>query len=404
MTTTIGIGVIGFGWMGQAHSRSCLRIPTLFPERTFDPVLVSCADNVATRRDEATRSFGFAEATDDWRAVVDHPGVDVVVVSAPNMLHEELCVAAAESGKHVFCEKPVGGTPEQTIRIADAVRRAGVISGVGYNYRWVPLVLHARDLIAAGRLGEITNYRGRFFTMYGSDPLGVLSWRFRQDQGGYGVSSDILSHVVDLATVLVGPITKVFGTSETFIRERPVPQSDGTTHYARGRPGDPTGAVTNEDYAGALVVFANGGRGSFECSRSIIGPESQMAFDVYGTNGAIGWNLEKLNELQVCLVDDDGRAPRGYTTVYGGDRYPYHGHFVPGDANSIGFEDVITIEDFAFLSSVAKSEPFQPGLEEALDYVSFQSAWLRSCASGHWEDVVRLDENMEYEKSEESVR
>jgi len=389
----IGIGVIGLGWMGQAHSRSYLRIPTLFPERAFDPVLVSCADSDPNRRATAIDGFGFAQASDDWRPVVDHPDVDVVVVTAPNMLHEELCVAAALAGKHVFCEKPVGGTPEQTVRVAGAVRRAGVISGVGYNYRWVPLVLHARELIAAGRLGEITNYRGRFFTMYGSDPLGVLSWRFVQDQGGYGVSSDILSHVVDLATVLAGPITRVLGTSETFIRERPLPQPGGT-HYARGRVGDPTGVVTNEDYAGALVVFANGARGTFECSRSIIGPESQMAFDVYGTRGAIGWNLEQLNELQVCLTDDDGRAPRGYTTVYGGDRYPFHGHFVPGDANGIGFEDIVTIEDFAFLTSVAKREPFQPGLEEAVDYVSFQAAWLRSCTSGHWEDVVRLEEEM----------
>jgi predicted dehydrogenase len=393
VTTRVGIGVIGLGWMGQAHSRSYLRIPTLFPERAFDPVLVSCADSDPNRRANAIDGFGFAQASDDWRPVVDHPDVDVVVVTAPNMLHEELCVAAALAGKHVFCEKPVGGTPEQTVRVAGAVRRAGVISGVGYNYRWVPLVLHARELIAAGRLGEITNYRGRFFTMYGSDPLGVLSWRFLRDQGGYGVSSDILSHVVDLATVLAGPITRVLGTSETFIRERPLPQPGGT-HYARGRAGDPTGVVTNEDYAGALVVFANGARGTFECSRSIIGPESQMAFDVHGTRGAIGWNLEQLNELQVFLTDEDGRAPRGYTTVYGGDRYPFHGHFVPGDANGIGFEDIVTIEDFAFLTSVAKGEPFQPGLEEAVDYVSFQAAWLRSCTSGHWEDVVRLEEEM----------
>ncbi len=186
----------------------------------------------------------------------------------------------------MFCEKPVGGTPEATLRVAAAVRRAGVISGVGYNYRWVPLVLHARDLIAAGRLGEITNYRGRFFTMYGNDPLGLLSWRFLQHEAGYGVSSDILSHVVDLATMLVGPITKVFGTNETFIRQRPVPQTVGFgAHYARGRPEDPMGEVTNEDYAGALVVFAGGARGTFECSRSMIGPESQMAFDVYGTEG-----------------------------------------------------------------------------------------------------------------------
>ncbi len=151
---SIGIGVIGFGWMGQAHSRSYRRIPTLFPERTFEPRLVACADNVPARCDEATSSFGFEEAGDDWRRVIEHPDVDVVVVTAPNMLHEQLCVATAEAGKHLFCEKPVGGTPEQTARIGAATRRAGIITGVGYNYRFVPLVMHARDadrVRAAGR-------------------------------------------------------------------------------------------------------------------------------------------------------------------------------------------------------------------------------------------------------------
>jgi predicted dehydrogenase len=389
---TIGIGLIGFGWMGQAHSRSYLRIPTLFPERTYEPRLVICADNVASRQAEAVGSFGFAAATEDWWQVIEHPDVEVVIVTAPNMLHEELCLAAAAAGKHIFCEKPVGGTPEQTVRVAAAARRAGVISGVGYNYRWAPLVLHAHELIAGGRLGEITNYRGRFFTVYGSDPLGLLSWRFLKDQGGHGVSTDILSHSVDLASMLVGPISKVVGTQETFIRHRPFPKPGVGTHYARGRPEDPTGEVTNEDYAAALAIFANGARGTFECSRSITGPESQMAFDVYGTRGALGWNLEKLNELQVNLADEDGLAPRGYTTVYGGERYPFHGHFVPGDANAIGFEDLVAIEDYAYLSSVAEGKQHTPGFEEALDYVSFQAAWLKSCESGQWEDVVRLEE------------
>src|SRR5262245_1745178 len=146
MRPTIGIGVIGFGWMGQAHSRSYLRIPTLFPERTYEPSLVICADNVEGRRDEATAGFGFGKATADWQQVIDHPDVQVVAVTAPNMLHEELCLAAAQAGKHIFCEKPVGGTPEQTVRIAAAARRAGVITGVGYNYRWAPLILHTRQL------------------------------------------------------------------------------------------------------------------------------------------------------------------------------------------------------------------------------------------------------------------
>ncbi len=394
MTTRhrLGVGVIGFGWMGQAHSRSAARISSLFPERSFDTDLVVCGDNVAERQVEAIEGFGFREATDDWRAVVDHPEVDVVYVTAPNMLHEELAVAAADAGKAVFCEKPVGGTPEQTVRVEAAARRAGVVTGVGYNYRWAPLVQHAKQLIDSGRLGEITNYRGRFFSMYGADPMGLLSWRFLVDEAGYGVSSDILSHAVDLATMLVGPITSVSGTMETFIKQRPLPRAGGT-HYDRGTPDDPTGAVTNEDYAAAMVVFANGARGTFESSRAIIGPESQMAFDVYGTKGALRWNLETMNELEVFLVDDDGLAPRGYTTVYAGDRYPYHGHFVPGDANSIGYEDLKVIENYEFLSAVARGEQHQPGFAEAVDYVSFQSAWLRSCATGSWQDVTSIRED-----------
>src|SRR3954466_5323489 len=152
----LGIGVIGFGWLGQAHSRSMLRIPTLFEDREFDPQLVVCADAVPARTEDAMRSFGFEQGTQDWRRVMDDPDIDIVLIAAPNMLHVELIEAACETGKHVFCEKPVGGTPEQTVRAERAARRAGVISGVGYNYRWSPLVRYAADLIARGELGEVT--------------------------------------------------------------------------------------------------------------------------------------------------------------------------------------------------------------------------------------------------------
>jgi predicted dehydrogenase len=385
----LGVGVIGFGWLGQAHSRSLLRIPTLFAEREFDTELVVCGDTSPERIDDAVRSFGFGRGTADWHEVVADPAVDVVFVAAPNMLHVELVEAAAAAGKHVFCEKPVGGTPQQTVRAFKAVRDAGVINGVGYNYRWAPLVRYAAQLIADGRLGEITNYRGRFFSMYGSDPLGLLSWRFLVEEGGYGVTSDLLSHAVDLAHMLLGPITRVTGTTETFIRERPLATSAGS-HYGRGAPEDPKGAVTNEDYAGMLCEFASGARGTFEASRSIVGPESQMAFEVYGTKGALAWNLEKLNELQLYLVEDELHT--GYRTIYGGDRFPYHGHFVPGSANGIGFEDLVVIEDYEFCRSVAEGREHRPGFADAVEWVSVQAALLTSVQSGSWEPVVSLQE------------
>ncbi len=381
----IGIGVIGFGWLGQAHSRSFGRIATLFEDRDFDCDLVACSDAVPARVDQAVADFGFREGTGDWRRVVEHPDVHVVVIAAPNALHVEMIEAAAAAGRDIFCEKPVGGTPEQTARAERAARRAGVITGVGYNYRWAPLVQYARALIEDGRLGEITNYRGRFLSMYGSDPLGVLSWRYLADEGGHGVTSDLMSHACDLAMMLLGPITRVVGTTETFIRERPLPAAAGS-HYGRGRAGDPTGAVTNEDYAGMLCEFASGARGSFEASRTMVGPESRMAFDVHGTRGALSWDLERLNELEVYLVEDELHT--GYRTVRGGDRFPYHGRFVPGSGNPIGFEDLVVIEDYEFCRAVAERRPYSPGFAEALEWVSVQAALLESARSGRWETVT----------------
>jgi predicted dehydrogenase len=366
------------------------RIKTLFPQREFDPELVICSDTVPARVEEAIGSFGYARGTDDWRRVMDDPDVDVVFIAAPNALHVELIEAAAAAGKHVFCEKPVGGTPTETARAERAVRRAGVISGVGYNYRWAPLVRYAAQLVSDGRLGRVNHYRGRFFSMYGSDPMGLLSWRFLVDEGGHGVTTDLMSHSVDLAQMLVGPIARVVGTTETFIRERPLPVAGRGTHYGRGSPGDRLGAVTNEDYAGMLCVFENGARGTFEAGRTLLGPESQMAFDLYGEYGALGWNLERMNELQVYLATEEPHS--GYTTVFGGERFPYHGAFVPGSANGIGFEDLVVIEDFEFCRSVVAGRAHRPGFEDALAAVSVQAALLRSVESGQWEDVVSLRE------------
>lgn len=383
----IGIGLVGFGWMGQAHSRSLRRMPSLFVTRSFDARLVACSDTVADRRARAVEDFGFAEAVEDWREVVEHPGVDAVFVTAPNALHLSIVEAACAAGKHVFCEKPVGGTPEQTIAAEAAARSAGVVSGVGYNYRWAPMVLEARRLIADGALGTVTNYRGRFFSTYGADPLGALSWRYLVDEGGYGVTSDLLSHAVDLAQFLVGPVTAVVGQTATFITERPLPAAGGASHYSRGSSDAARGAVTNEDYGGMLCSFASGARGVFEASRTMVGPESQMAFEAYGTAGALSWNLERMNELQLYLASDGRHA--GYRRIFSGERFDYHGSFVPGNANGIGFEDLVTIEDLEFCNCVGTGQAFAPGFAEARSYVEVQAALLASVASGAWEPVAR---------------
>jgi predicted dehydrogenase len=388
MTRRIGIAVLGLGWMGEAHSRSMLRIPSLFPNRSFHPELVVCADTEASRRERAVRDFGFQRSVENWQEAIDSDDVDVVWVTAPNMLHLPMIEAACKAGKAVFSEKPIGGKPEHAVKAQALAKQAGVKTAVGYNYRWAPLVLHAKNLIDSGEIGEITHYRGRFLSMYGSDELGLLTWRFILDQAGYGVTSDILSHSVSLAQFLVGNITEVVGMRNTTIPLRPLP-TGAASHYGRGKPEDPKGEVENEDFASMLCRFENGATGTFEVSRSMVGPESQNAFEIYGTKGSIIWNLEKLNELQFYKLTDD--VSSGYTTIYGGDRFPFHGNFVPGQANGIGLEDLIAIEDYSFLESLATDTPFKPSFKEAVDVVSVQQALINSWDSKTWENVVDLE-------------
>ena len=386
--TEIGVGVIGFGWMGQAHSRAYRDIPVYYGDSGIRPRLAAVADNVPARLDLARDNFGFGWGTLDWPELIDRDDVDVVDITAPNALHQEIAEAAAAAGKHIFCEKPVGISPEATAAIERAGRHAGIISGCGYNYRWAPLVQYTHQLIVDGRLGELTHYRGRFFSMYGRDRLGLLSWRFIQDEAGYGVLSDIMSHAIDMAQYMCGPIRRVVATKETFVKERPLPVPGTGTHYDRGKPGDPTGAVTNEDYVGALVEFENGVRGTLEADRSIFGPQSSMAFELNGSKGAASWDHETLNQLQLYLPEE--QPTDGFIEVLGGGSFPNQGAIVPGGGNSIGYEDMKLIEALEFLRSVEAGRQHQPGFVDALANQSVAAAMARSFASERWEDVTSL--------------
>jgi len=386
--TDIGIGVIGFGWMGQAHSRAYRDIPVYFADSGIRPRLVSVADSVPARVELATSNFGFENATLDWRELVARDDVDLVDITAPNALHRELVEAAAAAGKHIACEKPVGIDPDATAAIEAAARRAGVVTGCGYNYRWAPLVQYTRQLITDGRFGDLTHYRGRFFSMYGRDRLGLLSWRFLREEAGYGALSDIMSHAIDMAQFLCGPIRRVVAVKETFVRERPLPIPGQGTHYDRGKPGDPTGAVTNEDYVGALVEFANGVRGTLEADRSIFGPQSSMAFELNGSKGAAAWDHERLNQLRLYLPEE--QPTDGFIDVLAGDAFPNQGHIVPGGGNSLGYEDMKLIEAFELLRSVEAGRQHHPNFGDALANASVAAAMVRSWESERWEDVVNL--------------
>src|SRR3954454_13598300 len=314
MERQLGIGVIGLGWMGRVHSSAYRRVPEHFPDLGVVPRLVAASDLSQSRRAHAAR-LGFARTTDAWRSVVDDPAVDVVSVTTPNNLHRELAVAAAEAGKHVWVEKPVGCGAADTEAVADAARRAGVINAVGFCYRFVPAVAHARALIAAGELGEITHYRGAFLADYANRPDSAASWRFFRADAGSGALGDLMAHVVDLTHHLAGPIERLSGRTATITPRRPrQPMGEGT-HFSRVQTDDLVD-VENEDWAGAQVELASGTVGSIEASRVVVGPRVGLRIDVNGSRGALSWELERMNELQLYRLGDDG--DEGYTTIFAG--------------------------------------------------------------------------------------
>jgi predicted dehydrogenase len=387
MTRTIGIGVIGMGWMGETHSRSYRTLQDRYHDSGFLPRLVACSDNMEERAVQARERFGFKQYTTDWREIIANPEIEAINITTPNGLHLEMVKAAAAAGKHILCEKPVGRDPQETAQSEQAARHAGVLTFVGYNYRWPPLVQYAKQLIEDGRLGRLTHYRSHFLAGYSSDPYGVLSWRFLREQG-LGILSDLGSHAIDMAHFIAGPIEKIVSNNETFIRKRPIPRAAGT-HFNVGGPDDPMGEVTNEDYVSALFRFANGVQGTMEMCRVINGPKAEYTFEIHGTEGAIKWNFEKMNELEVQFRSKD-EAEDGFRTILSGPAHPNHSRFNPGPGLGLGYDDLKVIEAYNFLKSIAAGKQGVPGFQEALAVANVQTAIERSWSSNQWEKVTSI--------------
>src|SRR3954453_17021865 len=273
MERQIGIGVVGMGWMGRVHASAYRRLPEHFPNLGVRPRLVIAADVSEDRRRHA-EIVGFEQTTGDWREVVEDPRVDVVNVTLPNVMHRGGALAGLGEGKHVWVKTPVARGLEDTAAVAEAARQAGVVTAVGFCYRFAPAVQHARALIQAGEIGEVNHYRGVFLADYANRPDAAASWRFDRATAGSGALGDLMAHVVDMTHHLVGPIERLSGRTATMIPERPRPAAEGT-HFSRVQS-DERVAVDNEDWAAALFELAGGAVGSLEASRVIVGPRARM--------------------------------------------------------------------------------------------------------------------------------
>jgi predicted dehydrogenase len=383
----VGIGLVGVGWMGRVHGASYRRVPDHYPECAGVARLVAAADENEERARQATEQLGFEESCADWRDVVAHPDVEAVSVTVPNRLHREVALAAANAGKHLWIEKPVGRTPQETAEIASAVDGAKLRSIVGFNYRHAPAVRHARTLIESAKLGLVDHFRAQWIAGYAADPRGALSWRFRREDAGLGIMGDLGSHAVDLAQYLLGPIASVTARTETIVTRRPLPRGAGT-HFDVVEGGD-LAAVENEDVVWSIVRFERGVTGTFEASRVAVGPQARYAFEVHGSLGALAWDFERMNELSLYLPLENGDA--GYARVVMGPQHEPFGRFQPGPGLPMSFDDLKVIEAALFLESVVDGVQREPGVREALGAARVIAAMQRSAESGSWESVAAVE-------------
>jgi len=370
----VGVALIGTAFMGRAHSNAWRQV-SAFCSPPLTPRLRVICGRDRGRTAAAARAFGWDAFATDWRDVLRRPDVDVVDISTPNDSHAEIAIAAARAGKAVICEKPLATSVKDAERMLAAAERAGVAHMVCHNFRRVPAICHAEQIIHEGRLGDIRHFRGAYLEDWLNDPAVPLTWRLDGALAGSGSLGDIGSHVIDLARMLVGEIAEVSAVMETFIRQRPLPANPARK-----------GPVTVDDAAVAVVRFANGAIGSIEATRFAPGRKSSCAFEINGSRGSLRFDLERLNELDVYF-ESDPPALRGYRTILVTEQtHPYLAAWWP-PGHIIGWEHTFTHMVHALLAAMAGGVVPSPGFHDGVMNQRVLDAIERASQSRRWARV-----------------
>jgi predicted dehydrogenase len=377
-TNEIGVGLVGYRFMGRAHSNAYRQVGRFFDLDLSPRMRAICGRDEAGVRDAAD-SLGWESYETDYHRLLERDDVDLVDVATPGNTHHEIAIAALEAGKHVLCEKPLANTLEESREMLDAARAAGTVNMVCFNYRRAPAVQLAKRLVDEGRFGEIRHWRAVYLQDFILDPELPLIWRFRREVAGSGALGDIGAHLIDLAHFLVGPIAEVVGTTQTFIRERPLEE-----------PGGGRGAVTVDDAAAFLARFENGATGTFEATRLAPGRRNHNSFEINGSNGSLFFDLERMNELKVYF-EDDAPEVRGFRTVLVTEPdHPYMAAWWP-PGHIIGYEHtfVHTVKDL--LEGIAAGKSPAPSFEDGYRCQTVLDAVERSVESRSWMEPARSD-------------
>ncbi|MEK0083007.1 Gfo/Idh/MocA family protein [Benzoatithermus flavus] len=379
---TLNIGLIGSGFMGQAHADAYRRAALLYRDLPLVPVLHTLAEANQELAQAAASRFGFAHATADWRAMVEDPEIDVVDITTPNSLHFEMAMAAIRAGKHVYCEKPLTVTLTDAQALVEAAERAGVKTMVAFNNIKTPAALLAKRLIERGDIGTPTRFRGWFDQGFFNDPDMPWSWRCSREQAGSGALGDLGSHVVSVAQFLMGAVESVVGQEQIFFATRPAP-GGGSGYAASADASGARLAVENEDQFQALVRFENGAGGTIEASRIAAGKIFGIVWEVSGTEGTIVMDGERFNELKVASYRD-AKHDRGFKTLLAGSQVPQFSAFFGFDfaGGGLGYFDVKVIEVFDLIRGIAGEGDCFPDFRFGLENQRIIAAMERSAETG----------------------
>ena len=376
----LNIGLVGYGFMGRTHTNGYKRANDFFPELEYRPVLKAVCGRTAEKAQEFAYQWQYESIETDWRKLIERSDIDAIDICTPNNSHAEIAIAAAEAGKMILCEKPLALNPEEGERMVEAVEKAGVPNTVWYNYRRVPAVTMAKQMIDEGKLGRIFHYRANFlqdWTIDADVPQGGAAlWRLDAAAAGSGVTGDLLAHCIDTAIWLNGSVDNVTAMTETFVKER--------MHTETGK----MEKVSIDDACAFLCRFANGSMGLFESTRYARGHKALYTLEINGEHGSLRWDLHDLHRLEYFSYADEGRL-RGWRSIHVSDHsgdQPYMDKWwVPG--LNIGYEHTFVHQVADFLKSLQEGTPCHPTFRDAQETQRVCDAVLDSAKSGSWKDV-----------------
>lgn len=365
----LNFAIIGTRFMGRAHSNAFHQAGYYF-DIPYQPVLkVACGQNEQTTR-EFARNWGWQEFETDWRKVVERPDVDVIDISVPPNLHKEIAVAAAQNGKHLFCEKPAALTAQEAREMLAAAESAGVLHYLNHNFRRLPAVSYARQLVEEGRLGEIYQWRGTYLAEWMLDPSIPMHWHLRKEIAGGGPMYDLCSHSIDLARFFAGEISAVSAIYKNIIPRRPLEKDSAEM-----------GEVTVEDAGYLLLEFASGAIGSLDSSWMAAGRINYNSFEVYGSKGSLLFNTERMNNLQYYNHEAPA-VERGFRDIMVTEaNHPYFGAWWP-PGHTIGYEHTFIHAVVDFLRALARGEPIRPNFEDGIREMEVLEAATESARTG----------------------